>query len=37
VLHALGGDLRAFLARVQAAGEAEDPRAALLEAPATVD
>src|SRR5262245_45334061 len=30
VLHALGGDLRAFLARVQQAAEADDPRAALL-------
>ena len=35
VLDALGGDLRAFLARVETAAEADDPRAALLgEAPA---
>jgi predicted aminopeptidase len=30
VLHALGGDLRAFLARVQQAAETDDPRASLL-------
>jgi len=33
VLHAVGGDLPAFLARVKAAAEADDPRAALLGAP----
>jgi predicted aminopeptidase len=37
VLHALGGDLRAFLARVEAAAEAEDPRAALLGEPAAAE
>lgn len=35
VLHALGGDLPAFLARVKAAAEADDPRAALLGEPAS--
>ncbi|TMA22638.1 MAG: hypothetical protein E6J87_26300 [Deltaproteobacteria bacterium] len=33
VLHALGGDLSAFLARVKEAAEADDPRAALLGEP----
>jgi predicted aminopeptidase len=37
VLHALGGDLRAFLARVEASAEADDPRAALLGEPPTAD
>jgi predicted aminopeptidase len=34
VLDALGGDLPAFLARVEAAADADDPRTALLGAPA---
>jgi predicted aminopeptidase len=34
VLDALGGDLHAFLGRVEAAAEADDPRTALLGAPA---
>ena len=33
VLHALGGDLPAFLARVKQAAETDDPRAALLGEP----